>query len=99
MEILLLAFITCICYLILLFKFFNPRHVLYFDKWVDLIATAGMPLLFLGTFSGMATAILSGLMLSVSLWFLRTFVIHPEPPKWALKYNERTHRTPEKSVN
>jgi hypothetical protein len=81
MEILLLAFLLACGKLILLVKFTPFRQVLFFDKWVDLFFTVVLPMAFYGTFSGMVTAVFSGLFLSLFLLIAKCFV-KPVPPKW-----------------
>lgn len=70
MEILILSFLTACGYLIVLAKIFSLRGVIKHQVLIDLIATAGIPWLFYGSFSGMATAVLAGLFVSIFLWFL-----------------------------
>jgi hypothetical protein len=81
MEILILAFLLALGKLILLIKFTSFAKVLWFDKWIDLFFTIVLPMAFFGTFSGMVTAVFSGLFLSLFLLISRIFVT-PVPPAW-----------------
>jgi len=51
----------------LLFKFGDIRKVLWFDKPIDLIVSCGLGYLFWGTATGMLTAAVAGLTLSLVL--------------------------------
>lgn len=79
MEFVILGFFTALGKFIVLWKLFGIRHVLYFEKWVDLMFTIGLPILFLGTFSGALLAVFSGLWLSLILRCTALF-IKPEAP-------------------
>jgi hypothetical protein len=81
MEILILALFTAIGKLIILFKFFPPKKVLYFEKWIDLAACVGLPIMLYGTFSGMILALFSGLFLSIML-FVSRIIIGTEQPEF-----------------
>lgn len=74
MHIVIIAFVTALGYYILLLKFLGVANLLRFEKWLDAIFSLGIPLLFLGTFSGMATAALAGLFLSMMIAALRWLV-------------------------
>ena len=69
MEILLLAFLTACGYLIILGKTITLAIMIRHQLIIDIIATIGIPWLFYGSFSGMATAVIAGLIVSLFLWF------------------------------
>ena len=71
MDILILSLICAAGYLILLSKMFGMTNVLRHHIFFDVILTVGLPFLFLGTFSGMATAFLAGVLFSIATAFLR----------------------------
>ena len=79
MEIIFISFICALGYLIILCKVFGPYTVARSQILWDVIFTLGVPLLFLGTFSGMATAFISGIFFSVMTAFLS--LMHPKKPK------------------
>lgn len=81
MEILVLSFLFACGKFILICKFMPLRKVLYFDKYIDLFFTLILPIAFYGTFSGMVTAIFSGLFLSMFL-LIAKFLVGSEPPDW-----------------
>lgn len=81
MEIILLAFILSTTKFLLICKFLPLRKVLYFDKYIDLFFTVVLPIMFYGTFSGMVTAVLSGLFLSLYL-LIAKLIVGTEPPSW-----------------
>lgn len=81
MEILILSFILATGKFILICKFLPLREVLYFEKWIDLFFTIVLPMVFFGTFSGMVTAVFSGLILSLYLAIAR-ITIGTRKPRW-----------------
>ena len=70
MEILVLSLITAVSYLVVLCKVLGLRFLVKTQVLWDVLFTVGVPLLFIGTFSGMATGVLSGLLFSVMLSFI-----------------------------
>jgi len=70
MEILILSFICAGGYLIILSKIFGLYFVTRTQVLWDLLFTFGVPILFVGTFSGMATAFLAGVVFSALTAFL-----------------------------
>jgi len=78
MHLIVLAFFTALGKFIVLWKLLGPGRMVRLEKWIDVLATFGLPILFIGTFSGAVTAIFSGLWLSIFLRILSLFV-KPEP--------------------
>ena len=72
MEIVILALIAGTGITFSLFKLFKALWVFRFEFLIDLTLTAILPWLFLGTFSGMALAVLTGITVSVELWIIRS---------------------------
>ena len=70
MEILVLSLITAVSYLVVLSKLFGLSFILRTQVMWDVLFTIGIPLLFTGTFSGIATGVLSGLMFSGIVSFI-----------------------------
>lgn len=70
MDTLFIAFIAALGYLIILCKVFSPKSVAKSHVLWDVVFTLGIPLLFLGTYSGMVTAFLSGIMFSAMSFVL-----------------------------
>jgi hypothetical protein len=70
MDTLFIAFIAALGYLIILCKIFSPRAVAKSHILWDVAFTLGMPLLFIGTYSGMVTAFLSGVVFSAMSFVL-----------------------------
>jgi hypothetical protein len=64
MDLLIVAFFAALGYLIILCKLFSPEFVSRTQVLWDIAFTVGVPVLFLGTFSGMATAFLAGVIFS-----------------------------------
>ena len=81
MEIIILGFIFATAKFCLICKFLPLKQVLYFDKWIDLFFTIVLPIMFHGTFSGMITAVFSGLFLSLYLLIAKS-VVGSEAPRW-----------------
>lgn len=65
MEILFIAFLAAIGFLIILWKAIGRKRLAQTQVFWDVILTLGLPILFIGTFSGMATAIIAGIIFSV----------------------------------
>lgn len=74
MEILAIAFLLATGKFLLICKFLPLRKVLRYDKWIDLFFTVVLPIAFHGTFSGMVTAVFSGLFLSLYLLVAKAVV-------------------------
>ena len=74
MDIILISLISAAGSLILLSKIFGFHRIIRFQVIVDLLLTVGLPILFLGTFSGMAVAFLAGVFVSVFLHFSKHLV-------------------------
>lgn len=81
MDTLILAFLMALGKVVLLSRLFGLKHILYFEKWVELFFAVGMPLLFLGTFHGALLAALSGIWLTIMLRVCGLFV-KAVRPKW-----------------
>ena len=64
MDLLIISFIAALGYLIILCKLFSPEFVARTQVLWDIVFTVGVPVLFLGTFSGMSTAFLAGVIFS-----------------------------------
>ncbi len=79
MDILILSFLFATGKFILICKFFPLKKVLYFDKYIDLFFTVVLPFAFYGTFSGMVTAVFSGLFLSLYLLIAKSIVGSQSP--------------------
>ena len=79
MEIIFLSFIAALSYLIILSKMFGLNLVVKYQVVFDILFTFGLPIFFLGTFSGAATAFIAGIMFSMMTAFLN--LIAPPKPK------------------
>ena len=65
MSILGIAFFTAIGYFIIVYKLLGRKKLVKTQLLWDILFTLGLPILFIGTFSGLATAVLAGVMFSV----------------------------------
>lgn len=74
MEIIIISLVCATGSLILLAKTIGFRKMVRWQLPIDVILTIGLPILFIGTFSGMATAFISGLIVSIFLYFSKLFV-------------------------
>tara|TARA_R110001606_G_scaffold17870_1_gene68432 strand:+ start:145 stop:396 length:252 start_codon:yes stop_codon:yes gene_type:complete len=79
MDLLIIAFIAALGYLIILCKLFSPQFVAKTQVMWDVLFTIAVPILFLGTFSGMTTAFLSGVIFSAMTFVLS--LCHTKRPK------------------
>jgi hypothetical protein len=70
-EILILACLTALGVLILIFKFARIRRILAFDVYIDIFVTISLCFMMAGTFSGVIIALIAGTIISVTLWFLK----------------------------
>lgn len=68
MDILFLATLTAAGYIIILSKMLTLRTLIRHQVATDIVATGGIPWLFYGSFSGMAVAIVAGLIVSIFLY-------------------------------
>ena len=65
MNILSIAFFAAIGYYIIIYKILGKRRLVKTQTFWDILFTFGMPMLFIGTFSGLATAVLAGVLFSI----------------------------------
>ena len=65
MSILAIAFFTAIGYFIIVWKMIGISKLKKTQVLWDILFTLGLPILFIGTFSGLATAVLAGVMFSL----------------------------------
>ena len=65
MGILGIAFFAAIGYYIIVYKALGRRRLIKTQTFWDIIFTLCLPFLFIGTFSGMATAVIAGLLFSL----------------------------------
>ena len=79
MDILFLSFICSLSYVIILCKAMGISNVVRMQVPLEILFTFGLPVLFVGTFSGMATAFISGVMFSLVTFFLSVLVPKPKP--------------------
>lgn len=83
MEIILISFIAALGYLIILCKMLTPRYVARTQLLWDILFTLGIPILFMGTFSGASTAFLAGIWFSLMSFVLGT--LHPREKTRTIK--------------
>ena len=67
MDIIILSAITAFSLLVVLTKLMGLHRVLKYQKIIDVLTTFALPWAFYGSFSGMATAIFAGIILSIVL--------------------------------
>jgi len=77
MEIILISFICALSYLLILSKVFSLTFVIRTQVFWDVVFTLGVPVMFLGTFSGLCTAFLAGFFFTLITAFLGL----TDPPK------------------
>jgi len=65
MGILGIAFFAAIGYYIIVYKALGRRRLIKTQTFWDIVFTLCLPLLFIGTFSGMATAVVAGVLFSI----------------------------------
>lgn len=70
MEVIILAILAAASLMIIGSKIIGFKRMVHHHKLVDIAATVGLPMLFFGSFAGMATAILAGVFISLFLWIV-----------------------------
>ena len=65
MSILGIAFFAAIGYYIIVYKALGRRRLVKTQTFWDILFTLLLPLLFIGTFSGLATAVIAGVFFSI----------------------------------
>jgi|TARA_Y100000593_G_C4177516_1_gene270287 hypothetical protein len=65
MGIFTVALFTAVGYYIILYKSIGKKRLVKTQTFWDLLFTIGIPLLFIGTFSGLATAVIAGVIFSI----------------------------------
>ena len=65
MGILGISFFAAIGYYIIVYKAIGRRKLIKTQTFWDILFTVGIPVLFIGTFSGMATAVVAGVLFSI----------------------------------
>jgi hypothetical protein len=74
MEIILLAFFASIGILLVCTRTLGVNKTIKHRKKLDILVTFGLPMLFVGTFSGMITAFFAGLWFTLQTIFLAIVV-------------------------
>lgn len=87
MDIILISLICASSYLIILLKLFGLHFIARTQLFWDLLFTFGIPMLFLGTYSGMATGFLSGVFFSIMTFILD--VVVPRKPLFKFPYGKQ----------
>tara|TARA_Y100000034_G_C6841003_1_gene380536 strand:- start:365 stop:586 length:222 start_codon:yes stop_codon:yes gene_type:complete len=65
MGIFTIALFAAIGYYIILYKSIGKKRLAKTQVFWDLLFTIGIPVLFIGTFSGLATAVIAGVIFSI----------------------------------
>ena len=87
MEILILSFVCAVSYLIIVIKIMGVDNVVRLQVPLDIIFTIGVPFLFIGTYSGMITAFISGVAFSVITFVLG--ILHKPRPLLRFPYGKQ----------
>ena len=85
MSILGIAFFAAIGYYIIVYKAIGRRRLVKTQTLWDILFTLCLPLLFIGTFSGLATAVIAGVLFSIFTAMTPT----PEQPVVLDKYKNK----------
>ena len=70
MEIIVFSFFSALGILLVFTRTIGFKRTMRYRKGIDVVATFGLPILFLGTFSGMVTAFFIGLWITGLTWLL-----------------------------
>lgn len=74
MEIVILSFLSSLGILLVCTRTLGVTRVIKHRKLLDILVTFGMPILFVGTFSGMITAFFTGLWFTLETMLLAVIV-------------------------
>ena len=80
MEYILFSFLAAFGVVLIFPRILGLRRTLKIRKLLDVVATFGLPILFMGTFAGMITAFFTGLWITLITSVLQAFAW---TPKWA----------------
>ena len=87
MEIIILSFFSSLGILLVCTRTLGVHRVIKHRKKLDILVTFGLPMLFIGTFSGMITAFFTG------LWFtIKTILMALVIPKTFSSYGNQEDR-------
>lgn len=70
MEIIIFSLLSALGIILVLTRTIGFKRTMRYRKGIDVVTTFGLPVLFLGTFSGMITAFFIGLWVTVFTWLL-----------------------------
>lgn len=73
MEIIGIAFLSALALFIIMFKI-NLEFFAKYHWQTDIIVSSGLTFLFFGTFSGMVTALIAGIFISIFLYVSRLII-------------------------
>jgi len=93
MEIILFSFISALGLLLVLTRTIGLRRTLKIRKMLDVIVTFGIPVLFVGTFSGMITAFFTGLWFTILTCLLQVLVNPPTMLTDTVTYGKQEDNT------
>lgn len=79
MDVIFLAFISATGMLLVCIKALGFQRTLRWQVWIDVIVTFGLPFAFYGTYHGMATAMIAGVILTLELALLSSVVAFLRP--------------------
>lgn len=65
MNLFVISFFTAIGYFIIMYKMLGKEKLVKTQVLWDIVFTLGLPILFIGTFSGLATAVMAGVLFSI----------------------------------
>ncbi len=91
MDILFLAFVSAVSYIIILVKVFSIRFLAKTQVIWDCLFTFGLPFLFYGTYSGMAVAFISGVFFSIMTYCISFLVKLERKSNVSLRDDATTH--------
>jgi multisubunit Na+/H+ antiporter MnhG subunit len=74
MDLIIFSLISAIGFVLVLTRALGLKRLLKWRKALDIILTFGMPIVMVGTFSGMLTSFFTGLWFTLITWLLNTIV-------------------------
>ncbi len=91
MEILFISLVCAISYVVILVKILGLKLLAKTQIIWDIIFTFGMPFLFVGTYSGMSTAFISGVLFSLMTYCISFLVKLERKSNVSLRDDATTH--------
>lgn len=92
MDLILFSLLSAIGFVLVLTRALGLKRLLKWRKAIDVILTFGLPMLMVGTFSGMITSFFTGLWFTLITWLLHT-IVNQDIRKLSFYGSQETNKT------